>query len=119
MLDGFIAGSMSEYKKSNELLLVTATAVAFDNVRGYRFRGAANLASLLVHLELRQVLKCHAMHSNRDLSRQLPNLEISIAHSRSRILRLASRITHHSSSSISTGVRSARLPYCNESKAKT
>src|SRR6266481_2136170 len=93
MLDGFIAGSMSEYKKPNELLLVTATTIAFDNVRGYRFCGPANLASLLVHLELRQVLKCHAMHSNRDLSGQLPNLKLSIAHSVSRFLHLASRFT--------------------------
>src|SRR6266498_3560041 len=99
MIDGFIAGTMSEYEKSNELLLVTSPAVALDNVRGYRFRGAANLASLLVHLELRQVLECHAMHSNRHLSRQLPNLKISIAHR-------ASRIPHYNSSSISTGIRS-------------
>src|SRR6266513_1703082 len=93
MIDGLVAGTMSEYKKSNELLLVTATAVALDNVGGYRFRGAADLASLLVHLELGQVLERHAMHSNRYFSRQLPNLEIAIAHSGSRILHLASRIT--------------------------
>src|SRR5436190_4740809 len=92
MIDGFIAGSMSEYKKPNELLFVTSAAVALDNVRGYRFYGAANLATLLIHLELRQVLECHAMHSNRDLLCQLPNLEISITHSTSRILYLASRI---------------------------
>src|SRR5216117_1009932 len=119
MIDGFIAGRMSEYKKPNELLLVTATAVSFDNVRGYRFRGAANLAALFIHLELRQDLECHAMHSNRHLSRQLPNLEISIAHSASRILHPGSRIQHHSSVSISAGIRSTRLPYCNESKART
>src|SRR5437867_11398947 len=94
MIDGFIAGTMSEYEKSNELLLVTATAVALDNVRGYRFRRAANLAALFIHLELRQVLECHAMHSNRHLSCQFPNLKISIAHRASRILHLASRITH-------------------------
>src|SRR6266516_6075797 len=107
MIDGFIAGRMSEYKKPNELQLVTATAVSFDNVRGYRFRGAANLAALFIHLELRQVLECHAMHSNRHLSRQLPNLHPG------------SRIQHHSSVSISAGIRSTRLPYCNESKART
>src|SRR6266487_4228859 len=119
MIDGFIAGRMSEYKKPNELQLVTATAVSFDNVRGYRFRGAANLAALFVHLELRQVLECHAMHTNRHLSRQLPNLEISIAHSP--IPHPVPRIPHpaHSSSSISAGIRSTRLPYCNESKART
>src|SRR5881392_1402702 len=119
MIDSFITGSMSEYKKPNELLLVTSPAVAFDNVRGYRFRGAANLASLLVHLELRQVLECHAMHSNRHLSRQLPNLKISIAHRASLILHLVSHIPHYNSSSISAGIRSTRLPYCNESKART
>src|SRR5207247_974397 len=119
MIDGFIAGTMSEYKKPNELLLVTATAVALDNVRGYRFRRAANLAALFIHLELRQVLECHAMNSNRHLSRQRPNLEISIAHRGSRILHLVSHIPHYNSSSISTGVRSTRLPYCNEIKART
>src|SRR5262249_28210490 len=93
MIDGFIAGSMSEYKEPNEFLLVSSTAVTLDNVRRYRFRGAANLAGFLVHLELRQALQCHAMHGNRRLSRQLPNLKISIAHSASRILQLASRIT--------------------------
>src|SRR6516165_10877096 len=90
MIDGFIAGSMSKSKKPNELLLVTSTTVALENVRGCRFRGAANLAALLIRLELRRVLECHAMHSSRFLWRQLPNLKISIAHSR--IVYLASRI---------------------------
>src|SRR5439155_10957470 len=111
MIDSFITGSMSEYKKPNELLLVTATAVALDNVGGYRFRRAANLAALFIHLELRQVLECRAMHSNRHLSRQLPNLKISIAHRASRILHLVSHIPHYNSSSISAGIRSTRLPY--------
>src|SRR5207249_2386435 len=56
-------------------------------------RGAANLASLFVHLELRQVLKRHSVHGNRCLSRPLPNLKISIAHSVSRFLHPASRFT--------------------------
>jgi hypothetical protein len=55
---------MSEYKKPNEFLLITATPVALHDVRG-----AADLASLLEHLELRQVLECHAMHSDRYFSR--------------------------------------------------
>src|SRR5206468_4633517 len=93
MFDGFIARRMREYKKSNEPLLVTATAVALDNVRRHRFRGAPNLAGFLVHLEVRQVLECHAMHGNRYLSRQLPNLKFSVAHPASRIPCLASRIT--------------------------
>src|SRR5438128_7495237 len=93
MFDGFITGRMREYKKSNELLLVTATAVSLDNVRGHGFRGASNLATLLIHLELWQVLERHAMHSNRYLSRQLPNFKISIAHRVSRIPHLAFRIT--------------------------
>src|SRR5438876_11148069 len=114
MIDGFVARSMSEYKKPNELLLVTPTAITLDNVRRYRFRGATNLAGFLVHLELRQVLECHAMHGNRYLPRQLPNLKIPVAHPH-----LASRIPHHNSSSISAGIRSARLPYCNESNAST
>src|SRR4030095_6195871 len=93
MIDGFVAGCMSEYKKPNEFLLVSSTAVTLDNVRTYRFRGAANLACFFVHLELRQLLQCHAMHGSRYLSRQLPNLKISIAHSASRIPQLGSRIT--------------------------
>src|SRR5438874_12202614 len=99
MIDRFVAGSMSEYKKPDELLLVTPPGVALDNVRGYRFRGAPNLAALLVHLELRQVLERHAMHGSCCFTRQLPNLKISVAHCVSRISHLASRIPHHNSSS--------------------
>src|ERR1041384_4099712 len=113
MIDGFITGSMSEYKKPNELLLITTTAIALDDICRDRFRRTPNLANLFVHLKLRQVLERHTMHGNRYLSRQLPNLKISIAHSASQILHLTSRIPHHSSSSISAGIRSARLPYCN------
>src|SRR5437763_6135230 len=76
---------MREYKKPNELLFVPTAAVTLDNIRGYRFRGATNLAALFEHLELWQVSECHAMHSNRYFSRQLPNLKISIAHTVSRI----------------------------------
>ena len=53
VLYSFIARRMGEYKEPNELLLVTSTAEALDNIRGYRLRGAPNLASVLVHLELR------------------------------------------------------------------
>src|SRR5438552_18902868 len=91
MIDGFITGRMSEYKEPNELLLVTSPAVALDDVRRYRFSGASNLATLLIHLELWQVLERHAMHSNRYLSRQLPNFKISIAHRVSRIPHSASQ----------------------------
>ena len=53
VLDGFIARRMSEHKKPNELLLVTSTAEALDNVRGYRLRGAPDLATFFEHLEFR------------------------------------------------------------------
>src|SRR5207247_11038081 len=109
MIDGFIAGTMSEYEKSNELLLVTSTAVALDNVRGYRFRRAANLAAFFIHLEPRQGLECHAMYSNRHLSPQRPNLEISIAHRGCRTLHLVSHIPPYNSHPIRTGRRSTRI----------
>src|SRR6476620_9469480 len=108
---------MSEHKKTNEFLFIASTTEALDNVRGYRFRRATNLAGFLVHLELRQVLECHAVHSTRYVSRQFPNLKISIAHCVSRSLQ--PRIPHHNSSSIRAGIRSLRLPYCNESNART
>src|SRR5262245_2373176 len=110
---------MSEHKKPNELLLIASTAEALDNVRGYRLRGATDLATFFKHLKLRQLLKRRLMYSDRYLPRQFPNLEVSVAHSVSRIPPLAPRIAHHSSSSISAGIRSARLPYCNESNART
>src|SRR5438552_6449184 len=97
MINGFITGRMSEYKEPNELLLVTSPAVALDDVRRYRFSGASNLATFLIHLELWQVLERHAMHSNRYLSRQLPNFKISIAHRVSRIPYPVSRISHSAS----------------------
>src|SRR2546421_1833443 len=101
MIDRFIAGGVSENKKANKLLLVAAAPIAFDNVRTDRFHGAANLTGLLEHLELGQLLDCHAMHINRHLPRQLPNLKVPITH-------LASRIPHpvQNSSSSRTGVRS-------------
>src|SRR5438132_8687724 len=111
MLDSFIARRMSEHKKPNELLLVTSAAEALDDVRAYRLCGATNLATLFEHLELRQFLKRRAMYNNRYLPRQLPNLKISITHSASCTSNPASCISHHSSSSISAGIRSARLPY--------
>src|SRR5437016_13767551 len=91
MINGFITGRMSEYKEPNELLLVTSPAVALDDVGSYGFSGASNLATFLIHLELWQVLERHAMHSNRYLSRQLPNFKMSIAHCVCRISHPASQ----------------------------
>jgi len=44
-----------------------------------------NLTSFFVHFELGQFLKCHPMDGNCRLSRQLPNLKITVAHLVSRI----------------------------------
>ena len=94
MIGGFATRRMGEYKKPDELLRVAATAVALDNVRGYRFRRTPNLASLFVHLKLWQVLERQPMHSNRYLSRQLQNLKFSVAHPTSCILPSVPRISH-------------------------
>src|SRR4029450_9783895 len=94
MIDGFVARSVSEYKKPDELLLVTPTAITFDNVRRYRFREATNLASFLIQLELRQVLECHAMYGNHHLPPHLPNLKTPVANPMSHP---ASRISHRAS----------------------
>src|SRR5262249_16814116 len=102
---------MSEHKKPNELVFVPSATVALDNIDRNRRRGATNLATLFEHLEFRQLLKRRSMYRNHYLPSPLPNIKISIAHSVFRILPLAPRIAYHSSSSISAGIRSARLPY--------
>src|SRR6266404_6162120 len=91
VIDRFVAGGLSENRKANEFLFVTATAIAFGDIRPNRFHRPPNLACLFVHLELRQLLKRHAMHPDRGLLRQLPNLKVAIVHLLSRIPNLTSR----------------------------
>src|SRR5215212_9341828 len=93
MVDRFIAGGMGEDQKANKFLFVPAPSVALDNVRANRFYRAPNLACLLVHLELRQLVQGHPMHRDRGLPRQLPNLQVAITHGLFRISDPASRIT--------------------------
>ncbi len=95
MIDGFIARSMREYKKSNELLLVTATAVALDNIRsisispsgesGWLPRTSRTSASSGVSCDARQSLFPAPASKSQDLDSSFPHPASCASHPASRI----------------------------------
>src|SRR5258708_4314777 len=64
VVDRFVAGGVSEDKKANKFLFIAAAAIALDDIGTDRFHRATSLTSFFVYLELRQLVKCHAMHPN-------------------------------------------------------
>src|ERR1044071_1670260 len=129
MVDCFIARGVRKDEEPDEFLLVTTASIGLDDVWANRFRRAANLAPFLVFFEAGQFIQRHAMHINRCLARQLPNLKIAVAHGRGARCEIADarcriylasrsphRVSRQNSSSSRAGARSRRRDCWSESR---
>src|SRR6266508_6041766 len=90
MVGCLVAGGERVIDVTDELLFVTAPAIAFNNVGFNRFNRAPDLAAFFEHLELGQFGQSRLMNYNNQFSRQFPNIEIAVIHPVSSIKQLVS-----------------------------